>query len=134
MRNTSAVRAVLPLRSIAARRRDHRDARQAEIGPEQAGRHDAIMRRDDQAVELIIGVAGEREHHPVLAAFAGAHFDTADNAVSARRGRHLDAVAIAALVLKDGGEVNGRRIAPDADRVDRISRRTGRSYREAQRQ
>ena len=40
---------VLPLRRIARRRRDVDDARQAEIGPDQAGADHAVMRRDDRA-------------------------------------------------------------------------------------
>ncbi len=58
------------------------------------------MRRDDQAVELVVGVVGEREHHPVLSALAGAHLDAADDAVGSRRGRHLDAVGVAALMIE----------------------------------
>ena len=92
--------AVLALGAVAGRGRDGGDARQAEIGPQQAGRHDAVMRRDDQAVELIVGVVGEREHHPVLSAFAGAHFDAADDAVGAGRGRNLDAVGVAVLMIE----------------------------------
>src|ERR1700722_18134644 len=51
------------------------------------------MRRNDQAVELVVGVVGEREHHPVLSALAGTHFDAADDAVGARRGGDLNAIA-----------------------------------------
>ncbi len=126
-------RAFLPLGTIAGRRRDGGDARQAEVGPQQAGRHDAIMRRDDQAVELVVGVVGEREHHPVLAALAGAHLDAADDAVGARRGRNLDAVGVAALMIEHGGEIDRRRVTADADGVDGARRRRGRNNHEAQR-
>ena len=85
-------RALLPLRPVAGRRRDGDDARQAEIGPQQAGADHAVMRRDDQPVDLLVGVVGEREHRPVLSAFARAHLDAADDAVGAGRGRDLDAV------------------------------------------
>jgi hypothetical protein len=44
------------------------------------------MRRDDETVDLLVAVVGEREHRPVLAGLAGAHFDAADDAVGAGRG------------------------------------------------
>ena len=92
------------------------------------------MRRDDQAVELVVGVVGEREHHPVLAAFAGAHLDAADDAVGARRGRDLDAVGVAVLMIEHRGEVDRRRVAADADGVDGARRRRGGNNHEAQRE
>ena len=58
------------------------------------------MRRDDQAIELVVGVVGEREHHPVLSALAGADLDAADDAVGAGRGGNLDAVGVAALMIE----------------------------------
>ena len=126
--------AILPLGAVADRRRDGLDARQSEIGPQQSGRHDAIMRRDDQAVELVVGVVGEREHHPVLAALARPHLDAADDAVGAGRGRDLDAVGVAALMIEDRGEVDGRRVTADADGVDGARRRRGGKNHEAQRE
>ena len=90
------------------------------------------MRRDNQAVELVVGVVGEREHHPVLAALAGADFNAADNAVGAGRCRNLDAVGIAVLMLEHGGQVDRRHVAADADGVDG-PRRRGRNNHEAQR-
>ena len=92
------------------------------------------MRRDDQAVELVVGVVGEREHHPVLAAFAGAHLDAADDAVGAGRGRDLDAVGVAALMIEHAGEVDRGRVAADADGVERARRRRGGKNHEAQRE
>ena len=127
-------RALLPFRTVAGRRRDGGDARQSEIGPQQSRRHDAIMRRHDQAIELVVGVVGEREHHPVLAAFAGADFDAADDAVGARRGGDLDAVGVAALMIEHRGEVDRRRVAADADGVDGARRRRGGKNHEAQRE
>ena len=91
------------------------------------------MRGDDQAVELVVGVVGEREHHPVLPALAGADLDAADDAVGSRRGRNLDAVGFAALVVEDGGEIDGRRVAADADRVNGVRRWRDRNNHEAQR-
>src|SRR3954462_6301311 len=91
------------------------------------------MRGDDQAVELVVGVVGEREHHPVLAALAGADLDAADDAGGSRRGRNLDAVGLATLVVEDGGEIDGRRVAADADCVDSVRRWRDRNNHEAQR-
>ena len=58
------------------------------------------MRRDDQAVDLLVAVVGEREHRPVGAAFARAHLDAAHDAVGAGRGRNLDAVGVGLLALE----------------------------------
>ncbi len=127
-------RALLPLGAVAGRRRDGGDARQSEIGPQQSRRHDAIMRCDDQAVELVVGIVGEREHHPVLSAFAGAHLDAADDAVGARRGGDLDAVGVAALVIEHRGEVDRGRVTADADGVDGARRWRGGKNHEAQRE
>ena len=91
------------------------------------------MRGDDQAVELVVGVVGEREHHPVLPALAGADLDAADDAVGSRRGRNLDAVGFAALVVEDGGEIDGRRVTADADCVNGVRRWRDRNNHEAQR-
>ena len=126
--------ALLPLGTVAGRRRDGGDARQAEVGPQQAGRHDAVMRRDDQTIELIVGVVGEREHHPVLAAFTGAHLDAADDAVGSGRGGDLDAVGVAALMVEHRGEVDRGRVAADADGVDRPRVRRGGNHHEPQRE
>ncbi len=91
------------------------------------------MRRHDQAIELVVGVVGEREHHPVLAALAGADLDAADDAVGAGRGRDLDAVAVAVLMIEHRGEIDRRRVAANADGVDRACRcRRGKNH-EAQR-
>ena len=43
------------------------------------------------------------------------------------------AIGLAALVVEDGGEVDGRRVATDADRVDGVRRRRGHNNHEAQR-
>jgi hypothetical protein len=94
----------------------------------------AVMRRDDQAVELLVGVVGEREHRPVLSAFAGAHLDAADDAVGAGRGGDLDAVGVAALMIEHRGEVDRRRVTADADGVDRARGRRGGNNHEAQRE
>src|SRR5450756_1032158 len=92
------------------------------------------MRCDDQTIELIVGVVGEREHHPVLSAFAGANFDAADDAVGARCGGDLDAVSVAALMVEYRGEIDRRRVTADADGVDGARRRRGGNNHEAQRE
>jgi len=91
------------------------------------------MRCDDQTVELVVGVVGEREHHPVLAAFAGADLDAANDAVGAWRGRYLDAIGVAVLMFEHAGEVDRRRVAADADSVKRARGSRGGKNHEAQR-
>ena len=91
------------------------------------------MRGDDQAVELVVGVVGEREHHPVLTALAGADLDAADDAVGARRGGNLDTVTVAVLMIEHRGEVDRRRVTADADGVNRVRRLRGGKNHEAQR-
>src|SRR5450755_3513583 len=92
------------------------------------------MRSDDQTIELVVGVVGEREHHPVLAALAGADLDAADDAVGARGGRDLDAVGVAALMVEYRGEVDRGRVTADADGVDGARGRRGGNNHEAQRE
>ena len=69
-----------------------------------------------------------------VAAFARAHLDAADDAVGAGRGGDLNAVAVAALMVEHGGEIDRRRVTTNAHRVHSPRRRTGRNNHEAQRQ
>jgi hypothetical protein len=92
------------------------------------------MRSDDQAVELVVGVVGEREHHPILPALAGANLDAAHDTVSAGRGGNLDAVGVAALMVEHCGEVDRGCVAADADGVDRARGRRADNNHEAQRE
>jgi hypothetical protein len=92
------------------------------------------MRCNDQPIELVVGIVGEREHHPILSTFAGADFDSTDDTVSARRRGNLDAVGIAALVIEHGGKIDCRRVTADADRVDRPRGLRGDKHHEAQRE
>src|SRR5258705_13794659 len=92
------------------------------------------MRCNDQTIELVVGVVGEREYHPELAAFAGADFDAADDAVGAGCGGNLDAVGVAALMIENCGEVDRGRVTADADGVDGARRRRGGNNHEAQRE
>ena len=112
-------RVLLPHRPVARRRRDGDDARQSEIGPEQAGADHAVMRHDDQPVDLLVGIIGEREHRPVGVGFARAHFDAAHDAVGAGRGGDLDAVGFGLLHVGRGGEIDGRDVEPHVDRFER---------------
>ena len=78
----------------------------------------AVVRRHDQAVDLLVAVVGEREHRPVVAGLARAHLDAADDAVGAGRGRDLDAVAFGLEPLDRVGEVDRRGIDAHIDRLD----------------
>ena len=111
--------ALLRFGRIARRRRDVDDARAAEVGPDQSGADHAVMRRHDEAVDLLVAVVGEREHGPVLAGFAGAHLDAPHDAVGAGRGRNLDAVAFGVLQVDGVGEIDGRGIGAHVDGLDR---------------
>ena len=79
------------------------------------------MRRDDQAVDLLIAIVGERKNRPVIAAGTGPHLDAADDAVGAWRGGHLNAVAFGVLKIDRVGQIDCLRIAMDIDRFDRAS-------------
>ena len=59
------VRALLALGPDALARRDGGDARGAEIGPDDARPGEPEMRRDQETVDLLVGVVGEREDDPV---------------------------------------------------------------------
>ncbi len=76
------------------------------------------MRCNDQTVDLLFAIVGERKHRPVVAGLAAAHLDAADNAVGAGRGRNLDTVIVGALQFDGVGEINRRRIATHIDGLD----------------
>ena len=137
-RKTSALALSCTFRRIARRRRDVDDARQAEVGPEQAGADHAVMRRDDQAVDLLVAVIGEREHRPVGAGFAGAHLDAAHDAVGAGRGRNLHAIAVGVLKFDGVGEIDGEfarlTLGGNVDGFDRMRGRHPDRSRPKQRQ
>ena len=118
------VRVLVALGPDALARRDGGDARAAEIGPDHAGIDQPEMRRDQDAVDLLVGVVGEREDDPVgpRAGVARLHGDAADDAVLAGRGRDLDQVAVRAVALDRGGQVDHRRVEGDAHRLDGPSR------------
>ncbi len=121
--------ALLAHRAVAGRRRDAGEPREAEVGPEQAGADHAVMRHDDQPVDLLVGIIGEREHRPVGIALARAHLDAAHDAVGAGRGGNLDAVGVGLLQFGGVGEVDGRGIEPHVDGLHRA--RGGRGKQES---
>ncbi len=102
-------------------RRDRGDARGAEVGPEEARSGEPEMRRDQQPIDLFVAVVGEREDRPVRAAatFLGANLDTADDAVEAGRGRHLDAVVLFPVDLDLWRKVEGSSVERNRDTVER---------------
>ena len=112
-------RTLLTHRTIAGRGRDGRNARKAKVGPEQARTNHAVVRNDDQAIDLLVAVIGEREHRPVVVAFARAHLDASHDSVWAGRGRHLDAVAVGFLHLGRSGQIDGGGIEPHVHRFHR---------------
>ena len=118
-RQCTARRGSVPLRASAKR---------GSIG------HDPVMRCNDQSIELVVSVVRERENHPVLSAFASADLDPANNAVGTGSGGNLDTVGFAALVVEHSGQIDGGRVAADADGVDRTRRLRGGKNHEAQRE
>ncbi len=78
------------------------------------------MRRDDEAGELLVGIVGQREHDPgrLSARLEGADLDAPHDAVGARRGRDLNAVALRAVVLDGGGEVDRVGVGRHAHRLN----------------
>ena len=92
----------------------------AEIRPEHAGAGEAEMRRDQKAVDLLVGVVGEREDDPVRpgAGLAGLHGDAADDAVAPGRRGDADLVPVRAVALDGRGEVDGLHLGVDAHGFD----------------
>lgn len=85
------------------------------------------MRGHEKAVDLLVGVVGQREHHPVRPrpGLARLHGDAADDAVLAGRRGDLDQVAVRAVALDRRGQVDGLRIEGDAHGLDRAGLRRG---------
>jgi len=77
------------------------------------------VRRRDQAVDLLVTVVGEREHRPIVAGFAAAHLDAADDAVGAGRGRYLHAIGLGPQEFDGIREVDRRGVEADVDGFDR---------------
>ena len=100
---------VLALGRVALARGDGGDAGGAEVRPHHPRADETIVRRDQQARQLLVGVVDEREHRPVRtrARLQRADFDAADDAVGAGRRRDLQLVAGAGEILDRRGEVDG---------------------------
>ena len=83
-----------------------------QIRPDHARPDETEMRGHENPVDLLVGVVGEREHHPVrsCAAIASLHHDAADDAVLAGGGGDLDQVAIGAVALDHRRQVDGRSV------------------------
>ena len=102
---------------------DADDAREAEIGPQQAGAHHAVVRNDDQALELLVARIGEREHRPIGIALARAHVHALHDAVGPRGGRYQQAVGVGAMALDRGRQIECGGILRHVDRLDRAGGR-----------
>ena len=87
-------------------------------GQQQAGADHAVMRHDDQAVDLLVAGVGEREHRPVGRALARRLLHAADDAVGAGRGRDLDAVGFGLDELGDAGEIDRGHVGAHVHRLD----------------
>ena len=84
------------------------------------------MRRDQQAVDLLIGIVVEREGDPVRTRARGTRLDgdAPHDAVGARRRRYLDGIAAGRMeVLHDLGHVDRGRVGIDPYRIDGAGRR-----------
>ncbi len=66
------------------------------------------MRRDNQPLHLLVGVIGQRENDPgrMGALFSRMDLDAPDDAVRARRGGDLDAVALIGVILDPAREID----------------------------
>ncbi len=99
---------------------DRDDALCPEVRPEQPRLHEAEMRGDDQAVDLLFRNVGEREDGPVALMGLGgrADLDAAHDAVRAGRGGYLEGFAPARIDFRGGGEVERRVVTGDLHRLD----------------
>ena len=127
-------RAVLAVGTVAGRGRDGDDAREAEVRPDQAGADHTVVRRDEQPVDLLVAVVGEREHRPVVAALARAHLDPAHDPVGTRRGRDLDAFGLGPVPLDGVGQVDRGGVETHVDGVDGTRARYAEQAEKRQRQ
>ncbi len=110
-------RAVLAVGALAARG-DAGDARAAEIGPEHAGADHAVMRHDDEALDLLVAGIGEREHRPVGVALARAHVHAADDAIGSGRGGDQEPVGVGAVAFGCVGEIDRGCVGAHVDGLD----------------
>lgn len=78
------------------------------------------MRHDDQPVDLLVAVVGERKNRPIAVAFTSAHFNSANNSIRTRRSRDLDAIAFSFLDFGGGGQIDSGRIETHVDGIHRV--------------
>ena len=118
------VRIVVGLRREALARRDRIDAHATEIGPDDSRSHQPEMWGDQQALDLLVGIVGEREHDPgrARAFLLGAHFDTTDDAIRTWSGRDLQAVALGRIGFDGARQVDRLGIERHAHGFDRVGR------------
>ena len=103
------VRALLALGRKALAGGDGGDAGGAKVRRDDARAHQPEIGGDNQSFDLLFGVVGEGEDDPVGlgARLARTHFDSAHDAVRARRGGDLEAVALRIIALEGVGKVDG---------------------------
>ena len=118
------VRVVIGLRREALARRNRVDAYGAEIWPDDARSDQPKMWGDQQALDLLVSVVGEREHDPgrTRALLFGAHLDAANDAIRARSGRDLQAVALRGIGFDGARQVDRLGIERHAHGFDRVGR------------
>ena len=122
------VGAVHALRPHAFARRDGDHAGRAEVRPDHPGADQPEAGGDEEALDLLVGVVGQREGDPVRlgAGFARLDQHAPHDAVAAGGGGDLDHVAVRAVVALDRRrQVDRRRLQGDAHRLDGQRRRGG---------
>ena len=112
------------LRRKAFARRHRADALPAEVGPDQAGADEPVMRHDEQPVDLLVGGIGEREDDPVCRSFRvlRAHLDASHDAVRVGGGGDLQLVRLVVEALNRRAEVDGIGVDRQRDRFERERR------------
>ena len=83
------------------------------------------MRRDQQAVDLLIAAVDQREHRPIgePAGLTGAHFDAAHDAIGTGRGGDLDAIVRLAEELNRLRQVERLAVERHGCRLERVGGR-----------
>ena len=119
------VRAFVAFDRKALARGDRGNARSAEIGPDHAGADQPEMRRDQQSLDLLASIIGEREDDPVRACpfVPRTYLDAANDAVGTGRGRDEKTVSIGMIGFERLGQVDRLRLERHAHRFDGLGRR-----------
>ena len=105
----------------ALARGDVDDTGLPEIGTEDARSAEHIVGRDQNPVELLIGIVGQRQNHPGggLAGLAGTHLDAADDAVGTRCRGDLQPLAMTRPGIDLAGQFDGAARWRDIDNLQR---------------